>query len=83
MAIMSLDPTRDRPPTVDDALETRTQRNAERATAKASIGSDDACSVRVRAPYCQVAVSGLMLWARALASMVLRNQVARPGRMPS
>ncbi len=32
--------------------------------------------------YCQVAVSGLMLWARALASMIWRNHVARPGRMP-
>ncbi len=62
----------------------------------AALNHEDARSIQIKslrfegiarprssAQDCQVAVSGLMLWARALASMVLRNQVARPGRMPS
>lgn len=36
-----------------------------------------------RDPYCQVAVSGSMPRARALASMMRRNHEARPLRTPS
>ena len=33
--------------------------------------------------YCQVAVSGSIPWARALASTIRRSQLARPARIPS
>ncbi len=38
---------------------------------------------RGRSAYRQVAASGSMPWARALASTTVRNHAARPGRTPS